>query len=433
MKSVKTLTVFEHESLRVGVGDKNISQELLDALQKFHGVKGVPYYSLIHKGVKFNEYVGVLQVGNQLIEILPKADKVEINQKKDERAVTEASWRKLLIDMLRVVGIFDIKAASSSALRVNPNSILELYYELLLDEVGLLLHRGLVKKYKRTEGNLTCLKGSIHFGKNIQQNLIHQERFYTKHTTFSVDHVFHQILFQALELVRRQNRNIGLANKISSIMLNFPDVSLIKINEDLFDRLSFNRNNEHYRNAISISRLLLLNYHPDILQGRENVLAIMFDMNSLWERFAVASLRKSFRKNSCPYLLESQCVRDFWVPINARARTIRPDILVRFSPDNKSVERTVILDTKWKNVEKNKDISLDILRQMYVYHEYFNADKVAIVFPGEMGAISGKYVNQEKVDLLERKCALLPVPVGDSIEDLQSNIFKVINDWIKKA
>lgn len=432
MKLLKAITVFEHDTLRVGDSDRSISPETLESLRKFYGTKGVPYFSLIHNGVKFNEYVGVIQVGNQVIEVLPKADRPRSNEYRGSNEKEEDSWRKLLVSMLKTVGVFNIKAPTNSSLKLNPNSILDLYYELLLNEIDYLLHRGFIKKYKTVEGNQKCLKGRIQFGKNIQQNLVHQERFYTKYTSYNVDHVFHQVLFQAVNLVSRLNQNANLSSKISTVLINFPEVSLVKINEAIFDKLIYNRSNEHYRNAISIARLLLLNFHPDVARGNNNVLAIMFDMNSLWERFAVASLRKSFRKNSCPYLLESQCVKDFWVPINSRARTIRPDILIKFMNDDKSVDRTIILDTKWKNVEKSKDISLDILRQMYVYHEYFNADKVAIVFPGEMGAISGKYVNHEKIDLLDRKCALLPVPVGGSIEDLHSNIFNVINEWIKK-
>ncbi|MBA3285571.1 MAG: restriction endonuclease, partial [Nitrosopumilus sp.] len=62
-----SIVVFEHESLRMGEGEKSISKDQLKALQIFYGEKGVPYFSLIHNGVKFNEHVGVIQVGNSII------------------------------------------------------------------------------------------------------------------------------------------------------------------------------------------------------------------------------------------------------------------------------------------------------------------------------------------------------------------------------
>ena len=163
------LTVFEHEVLRTDRGDKKLTDVQLKSMQEFYGESGVPYYSLVHNGVKFCEYVGVLQIGDTLIEILPKIDK--------GFSGSEDSWRIVLIDMLRAAGVFDLKAPSSGNLKLKSNSILHLYFELFIKEVKYLLRQGLVKKYRRAEGNNTSLKGNLKFGKHISQNLVHQERF----------------------------------------------------------------------------------------------------------------------------------------------------------------------------------------------------------------------------------------------------------------
>ena len=79
----------------------------------------------MHHGVKFNEYVGVIQIGKTIIEVLPKADK----------SGDENTWRNVLISMLRAVGVIDIHAPSSSDLQLRANSILDLYFELFVKEL----------------------------------------------------------------------------------------------------------------------------------------------------------------------------------------------------------------------------------------------------------------------------------------------------------
>jgi 5-methylcytosine-specific restriction enzyme subunit McrC len=112
----KHITVFEHQMLKLhqNIDGVEFDEASLKALQTFYGEKGVPYYSLIHNGVRFCEYVGVIQVGAYTIEVLPKADKNE----------NEGFWRNALIGMLKAVGDFNTDAPSSSALSLKANSIL---------------------------------------------------------------------------------------------------------------------------------------------------------------------------------------------------------------------------------------------------------------------------------------------------------------------
>ena len=67
----KHITVFEHQVIKL---NQEIDGVLFDStrlkgLQSYYGENGVPYYSLIHNGVRFNEFVGVIQVGETIIEV----------------------------------------------------------------------------------------------------------------------------------------------------------------------------------------------------------------------------------------------------------------------------------------------------------------------------------------------------------------------------
>ena len=60
---------------------------------------------------------------------------------------------------------------------------------------------------------------------------------------------------------------------------------------------------------------------------------------------------------------------------------------------------------------------------MYVYHEYFNAEKVALVYPGDYETKKGNYYKiDENNKFSEKKCSIIKI----------STDVKKINDWQTK-
>jgi 5-methylcytosine-specific restriction enzyme subunit McrC len=415
-KTKEHITVFEHEILRHDKGEKRITLDQLKALQNYYG-DGIPYYSLCYNGVQFNEFVGAIQIGKTYIEVLPKADK------KQKTVSEENKWRDILIDMLRAVGIFDIKTPSHSNLKIKPNTILDLYFEIFIKEVEYLLHNGLVKQYRKKEGNVTALKGSLKFAKHLQQNLTHQERFYVSHTTYDVEHKLHFILLKTIRLLKQINTNSVLHSRIGNLLLNFPELPDIRVTEGTFEKLVYNRKTQSYRKAIEISRLILLQYHPDLSKGRNHVLALMFDMNKLWEQFVYVSLRK---QKAVDVSITAQTSKYFWKPVNGRRTTIRPDIVI-----NKNKENCIVLDTKWKNLNGNNP-SIEDLRQMYVYHEYFGAKRVALVYPGEKtDNTGGIFLDPLTSKETTMECNVISIAVEPKIKKWQIQIGKDFNSLIQ--
>ena len=417
------ITVFEHETIRFDKGTKRITHEQFNELSHYYGERGLPYFDLCYNGIVFNEYVGVIQVGKTLIEVLPKADKVS------DTLVEENKWRNILIDMLRVVGSFDIKTPSSSNLKIKPNTILDLYFDLFIREMEYLLHNGLIKRYHKKEDNVTALKGRILFAQHLQQNLIHQERFYVSHTNYDVEHQLHFILFKTIRLVKQISTNGALQSRIGNLLLNFPEMPDIKVSESTFDKLVFSRKTTSYKKSIEIARLILLQYHPDLSTGRNHVLALMFDMNKLWEQFVVVSLRKNQDHEITISALTSKY---FWKPTKGNRSAIRPDIVI-----NKDKENCTVLDTKWKNLNGNNP-SPDDLRQMYVYHEYYNAKRVALVYPGsEFGELKGTFYSTTSEILTDKECSIIKLAIPSNarnnkslVKTWQEDIKLTIENWM---
>lgn len=421
----KKFTVFEHSSLRLEPDKDGVKLDpaMLKSFQKFYGEKGVPYFSLINNGIRFHEYVGVIQIGDTVVEVLPKADS-SFNPADEKK-----EWRDVLIDMLLSVGLFDVYAPSSSSLRLKSNSILDLYFELFLKETEYLLHNGLVKKYRRKEGNTSALKGSLQFRKQIQKNLTNAANFYVKYTVYDAEHHLHRILFKTLKLLKQMNTSPALSGRIGALLLNFPEMPDLNVNEKTFSRIVYDRKTKAYRKALEIARLLLLQYHPDLSSGRDDVLALMFDMNVLWEKFVYVSLRNGFDER---FSVTAQNSKPFWKPEGGSFSHIRPDILIHKNNENKSI----VLDTKWKNLNGTNPSPED-LRQMFVYMEYFSAVKSALVYPGKESDVIGMFYGT-KLGSEEKECSVLQFSVPEKnteislIRTWQEEISTTVSDWIDR-
>lgn len=411
ISDINRITVFEHEKIFVHSGTNRLPKNVHLQLEKYYGSYS-PFFSLIRDGVQFNEYVGVLQVGKYSIEVLPKADKDG-----------EEKWRAILIGMIQTIWGFEVKQSGNSTLSVRKNSILDLYFELFVNELERLLQKGLIKKYVHTEGNIRALKGQIHFAKNISHNLSHQERFYTKHTHYSNDHLILKILYKGLKLISKLNSNVALQSRIGSLFLNFPELDDIKVTEITFERIRFDRKNADYKTAVKIAQLLLLNWHPDISKGRNDVIALMFNMNVLWEQFVFITLKRRLKNCS----VSAQKSRKFWKPSDGYYSKMQADIIIK----NKVTEEVAILDTKWKNLGDFNPSPND-LRQMYVYHRYYNGSKTGLIYPGHSTTIkSGNYVSSQEEDLMsEKNCSLIFIEPIQKVTDWQNKIHSTVDAFL---
>jgi 5-methylcytosine-specific restriction enzyme subunit McrC len=414
----RTITVFEHETIRsTGKTEERITLPELAVLQKHYGDSGVAYYSLVHNGVRFCEFVGVLQIANLTIQVLPKIDRG-----------TKDQWKYILVDMLKKVGHFDVSASSETNLSLKNNNILDLYINSFLDHVRLILHKGLLKKYRKKEANSTALKGRLLFNKQISKNSIHKERFYVDYTVYDYDNLLNRILYKTLELILRITKNGYLLSKVQGILFDFPEVLRITVNEETFERIIFDRKSEFYKKAILISRLLLLNYHPDINTGRNEVIAIMFDMNLLWEKFVYLSLKKHIVNAQ----VESQANMPYWKMTGRKAVNLRPDIIIC-----KDGFRYV-LDTKWKLPHHSKPSYAD-LQQMYAYTKYFSSDHTILCYPGESEEfINGHFHNEDQHSGDHYRCSVLRMefdiskyPIKNLVSHWQSDLAERINNHCK--
>lgn len=367
------IQVFEHETLYVGSKYNGVSfdRDHYDALFKLNEQHNDKYFRPLPKGICFRQYVGVIQVEGLTIEVLPKIDRSTGNKN---------DWQGVLIDMLRIAKKMKVRNKENANVEMQSRHLLDIYFEWYLNEINILIHRGLIKQYYRETGNVKALKGKLEFAGHLSKNLVHKEWFYTTHQVYGTDHIIHQILAKALTIVSRFSKGTYVYSLCKTLQASFTEVTDITVTAATFIKLQENRKTAPYCTALEIAKFIILQYAPNVKSGNESMLALLFDMNMLWEQYVLAKLQSAAQGKDI--VVHEQREMAFWNKIS-----IRPDIVIeKKGSDNKF--RHFIIDTKWNNVSGSKPTT-DDLRQMYVYNDYWSSTDAMLLYPGNNTKFEG--------------------------------------------
>jgi len=410
MHTYKKIQVLEHQSLKVGqeLNGYTLTQQDLEAFKRFHFRNKKNYFSLIHNGVKFSHFVGVIQIGHLVIEVLPKLsqDTSQIN-----------AWQDALIQMLKTCKLLKIHVPHDVQGKWNQHSLLQIFIKEFLYEVHGLVKKGIFKSYKTVFKNSTQCKGQIYFAKQITENIVHKERFFTRHNIYDQDHLFNQVIAYALYILKKTIFHPNLQKSIFQLSDSFRGVSIKKIQGVDFDTLRKSKEYSLHARLIDFSEMIINNFCPDVKAGKRHISGIMFDMNLLFEEYIYQKLKSHSKEN---LLVKRQQKKSFW-----RRQYIQPDIYLEI--DN----QRFVIDTKWKMLKHIQPSSQD-LKQLYVYCNYFNAQKGILLYP----AISSNFntVNEPYQPILQEEsaynCQIVTAPILQNNRinrEIADVLLKIIN------
>jgi len=208
--------------------------------------------------------------------------------------------------------------------------------------------------------------------KQTTLNVVHKERFYTEASKYDRKNHWNEILLSALRVTIRQVQSGLLLSKAKNLSLHFPDWPAQEYNRQYFERLHYDRKTVGYKPSISLAKLILLQLNPQVASGNERVVAILFDMNRLWEDWLLATYRSSYRGDLSVNILGKR-KKLFWKSEHGPGKVVETDILVEVDG------RVIVLDAKWKTPKGIP--SDDELKQMLAYNLQWNSTEAWLVYP----------------------------------------------------
>jgi 5-methylcytosine-specific restriction enzyme subunit McrC len=365
----KTITVFEHECLRIN--EKGFDQSSLDLLTRWQD-KTAQYFTRIHNGIKTAQWVGIIQLQKVTLEILPKADKLSCNE--EIPRVQQERWRNLLITMIQISFGLDPVLHDDVYLKTGKANILDILAKAFLIKVDELIKTGLIKKY-RCQDDLcsSTLRGRLLIEKQIKYNSGHDERFACRISSFDKCNTLNGILKAVLLFLERADISSTRHAGLSDLAGFFENIPACYPSENTFKTIKWDRKSTRYFKAISLARLIFSGLSPDFYSGKEQVFSFLFDMNKLFEMYISAHLHKAARRIPCRLHLQKSHL--FW-----EGKLLRPDILLE------SDGKKMVIDAKWKLLHGRKP-SDDDLKQLYAYNKITGCSHGVLLYP--TSSISG--------------------------------------------
>ena len=344
--------------------------------------------------IKAGRYVGTVQTKDgQVIEILPK-----IYKSSDKTEGDETTCRRVFLRMLYSFQHSDAKSFQDANLSTLENfPILEVYINRYLAEVERLLISGIKKNYTTIEENQKFLKGKLLIHRQIQKNVTDKTKFAVCYSKYIEDIPQNRIIVSTLNKLSKMTQSSLNLNRCHSLLSAFSDIpESSNIQADLTKSMNANRLFSAYEELLQWSSQFLLNRGFTTFSGNHVNQALLFSAEKLFESF-IAHL---FRKYAKDFVVSRQHSKYYLVDKYGDSEhgkfRLRPDIVIESKSTNDfSNYDTIIIDTKWKNLDSNmpdKNYLIDIkdMYQLYAYGQKYHlgdsylldvVPKLVLVYP----------------------------------------------------
>ena len=217
--------------------------------------------------------------------------------------------------------------------------------------------RGLLHGYLVHEEALQTVRGRIRFNEQIRRRFGIPLPVEVRYDEFTEDIKENRLVKAAVERLGRS----GLRDKKAKMGLGWAwamldNVSLVEFSPKDVPEVKFDRLNEHYRNVVSLARLILR--HGAFESGRGEVRAqgFLMDMNKVFQEFVTVALREALGVSEREF--REQCIDEL---DEGKRIGLKPDLVWREGSSYRFIG-----DAKYKLIKDNRFPNADMY-QMLAY------------------------------------------------------------------
>lgn len=375
---MRHVTAREHDVLTRGPGEEGgtLPAAAFDALlgllsQEELNPVAVPVIRAGRVAVKLTQWVGVLQMPDgTVLEILPKTH---------ERGGDEQVSRRLLVRMLSAVDA-RFRTGPPSDLDPADMPLLEVILRYALEGFRTGIRRGVPHQYRTVQEERPVLRGRLDLPRQVRQPAQRAHLVHVVYDEFLPDRPENRLVRLSVERIARltsRQDTRRLARELLHVLDGIPPSVDVRRDERAW---ALERGYSHYEPLRGLCRLILQELSP-VTRGASTSLAVLFDMNVLYEAYVAHLLRVQYPA----WTVRTQTRGRRLATLHGQGVfPVRPDLHLTTGEG-----RVIVADTKWKRLDPDEAPTYGVVNadayQLLAYSEVFGAKDVALVYPAVTG------------------------------------------------
>ncbi len=341
--------------------------------------------------IKVKNYVGLIQLKNGYqIEILPKIDLSNGKNTREKDNIEET--KKIFLRMLLSLKDFSGKISNHANLNACKMNIYEIFINMYLEQTKALVKQGLKSSYTEQEDNLKFFKGKLNINEHIKYNFAHKERFYVSYDEFMPNRAENKLIKATLLKLKKITSSAQNSKEIYQLLGYFDNIDVSTNFDNDFSKTSIDRSTKLYEPLMRWSKVFLYNKSFTNFSGSTVSYSLLFPMEKIFESYVAQQIKQILSPRGWDISIQDKEYHLFYKHVKDSKQStsgypvfsLRPDIVIRSNNNESNNTITVVLDTKWKRLNKNNsnyNISQGDMYQMYAYSKKCNCSYVWLLYP----------------------------------------------------
>lgn len=367
---MRTVSLFEHETASIASPptEKQFSVPeiaMLDRIQKALGVEAFRWTSRTQ--IKARQYVGMVVSPDVRLEILPKID-----------GLAKGQTRQALMRMIAAALELPVWDGEVTALDYQDDDLLELLVRLFSQKLLLQLRSGLHRAYQSQEGDLNRLRGKLNTTRQFTHLAAQPQLLACRYDEFTSDNPLNRLLLCAVIFLSRRSTRADTQRLLAEVRSHLENVTAVSPTTALSEHFTLNRTNQRWLLTTTLARLFLSSSHQTAHGETQQGIALLFDMNVLFESYVAAVARKVCAPLGIKVRVQGPQRSLARTHANAGAFQTKPDLTLERDGD------VVILDTKWKRLDSSRpyfDVAQADAYQMHGYTHVYGSHSAILLYP----------------------------------------------------